>query len=125
MTRHKAEPLLRPLPGHSIGLAHSDEIYRQEEARILPHAARCKSDARQLRLARPPTYTHRRCAVLIRHEAGTLSRPPPGRSIRLTYSDETYRQEEARIHPHAARCKSDARQLRLARPLTPIGDVLF
>ena len=28
------------------------------------------------------------------------------------------------INPHAARCKSDARQRRLARPPTPIGDVL-
>ena len=35
-----------------------------------------------------------------------------------------YRQEEAQIHPHAARCKSDARQRRLARPPTSIGDVL-
>ena len=39
-------------------------------------------------------------------------------------SDEIYRKEEARIRPHAARCKSDARQHRLARPPTPIGDVL-
>ena len=62
--------------------------------------------------------------VLIRHEAGTLSRPLPDHSIGLAHSDEIYRQEEARIHPHAARCKSDARQRRLARPPTPIGDVL-
>ena len=73
------------------------------------------------------TYTHRRCPVLIRHEAGALSRPLPGHSIRLAYSDEIYRQEEAQIHPHAARHRglgSDARQLRLACPPTSIGDVL-
>ena len=40
-------------------------------------------------------------------------------------SDEIYRQEEAQIHPLAARHRglgSDARQLCLARPPTPIGD---
>ena len=66
ITDRVAGTLSRPLPGHSIGLAHSDEIYRQEEAQIHPHAARCKFDARQRRLARR-TCTHRRCAVLIRH----------------------------------------------------------
>ena len=56
ITDRVAGTLSRPLPGHSIGLAHSDEIYRrQEEAQNHPHAARCKSDARQRRLARPPT----------------------------------------------------------------------
>ena len=53
--------------------------------------------------ARTPTYTHRRCAVLIQHEAGTHSRPLPGHSTRLAHSDEIYRQEEAQIHPRAAR----------------------
>ena len=44
---------------------------------------------------RTPTYTHRRCPVLIRHEAETLSRPLPGHSFRLAHSEEIYRQEEA------------------------------
>ena len=37
LIRHEAKTLSRPLPGHSIRLAHSDEIYRQEEAQIHLH----------------------------------------------------------------------------------------
>ena len=41
-----------------------------------------------------------------------------------THKSQPEAAQPQNAEPHAARCKSDARQRRLARPSTPIGDVL-
>ena len=96
-----------PFPAmHSVRLGEPEPLHtrrtthgRWRATTVDARATDMNSGYSALAPPRTPTYTHRRCAVLIRHEAGTLSRPLPGHSIGLAHSDEIYREEEVVFGP--------------------------